>query len=59
MCPEKKNKNGKDKTMAASAEIKDFSESFDREFEFIVCESTSAGSPATQVQRECALPSSS
>ena len=58
VCPEKK-KKGKDKTMAASAEIEDFSESFDREFGFIAFESISAGSHATQVERECALPSTS
>ena len=58
VCPEKK-KKGKDKTMAASAEIEDFSESFDREFGFLAFESTSARSSATQVERECALPSTS
>ncbi|MCY6488076.1 hypothetical protein, partial [Actinobacillus pleuropneumoniae] len=51
VCPEKKNKKGKDKPMAASAEI----ESFDWEFGFIDCEATSAGSPAIQIQRECAF----
>ena len=55
VCPKKK-KKGKNKTMAASAETEDFSESFDREFGFIACESTSAGSPATEVERECAFP---
>ena len=50
VCPEKK-KKGKNQTMAASAEIEDFSDSFDREFGFIACESTRAGAPATEVQR--------
>ena len=36
--PEKK-KKGKNKTMAPSTEIEDFSESFDWEFGFIACES--------------------
>ena len=58
MCPEKK-KKGKDKTMATSAEIEDFSESFHREFGFIACESTNAGSPATEVERDCVFPSTS
>ena len=57
VCPKKK--KGKNKTMAASAEIEDFTDSFDREFGFIVCESTSAGSPAMEVERECAFPSTS
>ena len=57
VCLEKK--KGKDKTMAASTEIEDFSESFDREFGFISCDSTSAGSPATEVERECAFSSTS
>ena len=43
--------------MAASTEIEDFSESFDQEFGFIACESTSAGSLATEGERECAFPS--
>jgi hypothetical protein len=59
VCPEKKNKKGKDKPMAASAEIESFSERFDREFGFIACEATSVGSPAIQVQRECAFPATS
>ena len=58
VCLEKK-KKGKDKTMASSTEIDDFSESFDRKFGFIACESTSAGSPTTEVERECAFPSTS
>ena len=45
--------------MATSAEIEDFSNRFDREFGFSACESTSAGSPATKVQREHAFPSTS
>ena len=48
VCPEKK-KKGKNQTMAASAEIEDFSDRFDREFGFSACESTSAGSLATEV----------
>ena len=59
VCPEKKNKKGKDKPMEASAEIESFSERFDQEFGFIACEATSAGSPAIQVQRECAFPATS
>ena len=58
VCPEKK-KKGKNQSMATSAEIKDFTDSFDREFGFISCESTSVGSPATEVERECAFPSTS
>ena len=58
VCPEKK-KKGKNKTMATSTEIEDFSESFDQDFGFIACESTSAGSPATEGERECAFPSTS
>ena len=46
VCPEKKKKKGKEKTMATSAEIEGFSESFDREFGFIACEATSEGSLA-------------
>ena len=56
VCSEKK-KKGENKSMAASTEIEDFSESFDREFGFIACESTSAGSPTTKT--ECAFPSTS
>ena len=48
VCPEKK-KKGKNQTMAASVEIEDFSDSFDRELGFIACESTGAGAPATEV----------
>ena len=59
VCPEKKKKKGKDNTMATSTEIEGFLESFDREFGFIAFESTSARSHATQVERECALPSTS
>ena len=43
--------------MAASAEVEDFAVRFDREFGFTAYESSSAGSPATQVQREHAFPS--
>eukprot|EP00253_Pinus_taeda_P007806 PITA_07806 len=57
VCPEKKKKKGKDQSLAASAEIEDFAGRFDREFAFTMCESSSAGSPAIQVQREHALPS--
>ena len=46
VCPEKK-KKGKNQNMAASAKVEDFMDRFDREFGFIACESTSAGSPAT------------
>lgn len=42
--------------MAASAKVEDFAVLFDREFGFTACESSSAGSPATQVQREHAFP---
>eukprot|EP00253_Pinus_taeda_P031251 PITA_31251 len=59
VCPKKKNKKGRDKPMASSAEIESFSESFGREFGFIACEATSARSPAIQVQRECALSTTS
>ena len=45
--------------MATSVEIEDFTDNFDREFGFIACESTSVGSPATEVERECVLPSTS
>ena len=45
--------------MATSTEIEDFTDSFDRKFGFIACESTSVGSPATVVERECAFPSTS
>eukprot|EP00253_Pinus_taeda_P012573 PITA_12573 len=55
-CPEKK-KKGKDQSLAASAEVEDFAGRFDREFAFTTCESSSARSPATQVQREHAFPS--
>ena len=58
MCPEKKKKR-KNQSMATSAEIEDFTDSFDREFEFIACKSTSVGSPAMEVERECAFPSTS
>eukprot|EP00253_Pinus_taeda_P031070 PITA_31070 len=51
----KKNKKGRDKPMTVSAEIESFLESFDQEFGFIACETTSAGSSAIQVQRECAF----
>ena len=57
VCPEKK--KGKNQSMTTLAEIEDFTDSFDREFGFIACESTSAGSPATEVERECAFPSTS
>ena len=49
VCLEKKNKRGRDKPMTTSAEIESLLESFDREFGFIACEATSAGSPAIQV----------
>ena len=55
VCPEKKNKKGKDKPMETSTEIVSFSERFDREFGFIACEATSARSPTIQVQRDCAF----
>ena len=42
VCPEKMNKKGKDKPMAASAKIERFTERFDQEFGFIACEATSA-----------------
>ena len=58
VCPEKE-KKGKNQSMAASAEIEDFTDSFDQEFGFISCDSTSAGSPAMEVERECAFPSTS
>ena len=54
--PEKK-KKWKNQSMAASAEVEDFTDRFDREFGFIACEFYSAGSPATEVQREHAFPS--
>ena len=57
VCLEKKKKKGKDQSSAASAEIEDFAGRFDREFAFTTCESSSAGSPAIQVQREQAFPS--
>lgn len=59
VCPEKKNKKGKEKTMATSTEIEGFSERFDREFVFIACEASSAVSTVIQVHRECALSSTS
>ena len=43
VCPKKKNKKGKEKTMAAFADTEGFSKGFDREFGFIACESTSVG----------------
>ena len=58
VCPEKK-KKGKNQNMAASAEVEEFIDRFDREFGFSACESTSAGSLATEVQREHAFPSTS
>lgn len=57
VCPEKKKKKGKNQDVAASTEIEDFAGHFDLEFAFTTCESSSAGSPATQVQREHAFPS--
>jgi len=51
VCPEKKKKKGKNLNIAASAEVEDFAVRFDREFGFTAYESSSAGSPATQVQR--------
>eukprot|EP00253_Pinus_taeda_P016481 PITA_16481 len=57
VCPEKKKKKGKNQRVAASAEVEDFAVCFDREFGFTAYESSSAGSPATQVQREHAFPS--
>eukprot|EP00253_Pinus_taeda_P034619 PITA_34619 len=57
VCPEKKKKKGKNQSMAALAEVEDFADRFDREFGFTACESSSAGSLATQVQREHAFPS--
>eukprot|EP00253_Pinus_taeda_P014280 PITA_14280 len=57
VCPEKKKKKGKNQSMAASAKDEDFAVRFDWEFGFIAYESSSAGSPATQVQREHAFPS--
>ena len=59
VCSEKKKKKGKNQSMAASAEVEDFADRFDWEFGFIACESSSAGSPATEVQREHAFPSTS
>eukprot|EP00253_Pinus_taeda_P029250 PITA_29250 len=56
VCPEKK-KKGKNQSVATSAEVEDFADRFDREFGFTACVSSSAGSPATQVQREHAFPS--
>eukprot|EP00253_Pinus_taeda_P034296 PITA_34296 len=57
VCPEKKKKKGKDQSLVASAEVEDFAGCFDWEFAFTTCESSSARSPATQVQREHAFPS--
>eukprot|EP00253_Pinus_taeda_P027997 PITA_27997 len=57
VCPEKKKKKGKDQSLEASTEIEDFAGCFDREFAFTMCESSSAGSPAIQVQREQDFPS--
>eukprot|EP00253_Pinus_taeda_P030023 PITA_30023 len=57
VCPEKKKKKRKSQSVAASTEIEDFADHFDREFGFTACESSSAGSPATQIQREHAFPS--
>eukprot|EP00253_Pinus_taeda_P014532 PITA_14532 len=57
VCPKKKKKKGKDQSLAASAEIEDFAGRFDREFAFTMCQSSSARSPAIQVQREHAFPS--
>ena len=57
VCPEKKKNKGKNQRMTASAEVEDFADRFDREFGFIACESSSAGSPNTEVQREHAFPS--
>ena len=56
VCLEKKKKKGKNQDVAASAEIEDFAGCFDWEFMFTTRESSSAGSPATQVQREHAFP---
>ena len=39
--------------------MRTFSDRFDREFGFSACESTSAGSLATEVKRECVVPSTS
>ena len=57
VCLEKKKKKGKNQSMAASAKVEDFADHFDQEFAFTACESFSAGSPTTQVQREHAFPS--
>eukprot|EP00253_Pinus_taeda_P032870 PITA_32870 len=54
--PEKK-KKGKNQSVAASVEVEDFAVRFDWEFGFTAYESSSAGSPATQVQREHAFSS--
>eukprot|EP00253_Pinus_taeda_P011735 PITA_11735 len=53
----KKKKKGKNQSMVALVEVEDFAQRFDREFGFTTCESSSAGSYATQVQREHAFPS--
>eukprot|EP00253_Pinus_taeda_P020875 PITA_20875 len=55
VCPKKK--KGKNQSVATSAEVEDFADRFDREFGFTACESSSAGSPTTQFQREYAFPS--
>lgn len=57
VCPEKKKKKGKNQNVETSAEVEDFAVRFDREFGFIAYDFSSAGSPATQVQREHAFPS--
>eukprot|EP00253_Pinus_taeda_P032374 PITA_32374 len=57
VCPEKKKKKGKNQSVAASAEVEEFAVRFDQEFGFIAYESSSARSPATQVQKEHAFPS--
>ena len=49
VCPEKKKKKGKNQSMATSTEVEDFADHFDREFGFIVCESSSVELPATEV----------
>eukprot|EP00253_Pinus_taeda_P017406 PITA_17406 len=48
VCSKKKKKKGKNQSMEASVEVEDFADHFDREFGFTACESSSAGSPATQ-----------
>lgn len=44
LCVRRRRKEGKEKPMATFAEIESFSKRFDREFGFIACEATSAGS---------------